>query len=162
MSRQTAVRRASSGRGRTGRRVNSTGRALQTTPDASRQRRSKSEGINAATTDAQSANSSPILSSVPPERTTRVRRSGRPSTTTSKPPVDGSSPQILRRSLRQSEEGARLWNPSSLDHNLTYQPSHSLKKTGQRHVEPEQQRDSATASDLAPVERTPTPEDSHR
>ena len=74
---KTAGRRVSSGRGRTDRQVNSTGRALQTTPDASRQRRSKSGGINAAITDSSACITQPHSPvQTPPRRTNREEALG--------------------------------------------------------------------------------------
>ena len=118
--------------------MNSTGRALQTTPDASRQRRSKSEGINAATTDAQSANSSPTPQFSTAGENYQGKKIGKTEYNNLQQPVDGSSPKSNEEAYDNRKKGSAL-EPEQLDHNLTYQPRHSLKKTGQRHVEPEQQ-----------------------
>ena len=157
MSRRQAGRRVSSGRGRTGRQANLTGEErFRQTPDALRQRRSKSEGINAATTDAPSANSSPT-----PQFSTAGEnyqgKIGNSDHNNLQPPVDGSSPQILRRSLQRRKKGSALQPEHQTDHNLSYKPRHPSRKTGQRHAKPEIQ-EIQQQHRLTPVERTPTPD----
>ena len=84
--------------------MNSTGRALQTTPVASRQRRSKSEGNNAATTDAPSANSSPTPQFSTAGENYQGKKIGKTEHNNLQQPVDGSSPKSNEEAY-DTEEG---------------------------------------------------------
>ena len=161
MSRRQAGRRVSSGRGRTDRQVNSTGRALQTTPVASRQRRSKSEGNNAATTDAPSANSSPTPQFSTAGENYQGKKIGKTEHNNLQQPVDGSSPKSNEEAYDIGRR-ARLWNPST--RRTTTSPTSHVTHRGRPGSVTRRRstRDPATASDLAPVERTPTPDNTHR
>ena len=102
--------------------MNSTGRALQTTPDASRQRRGKSEGINAATTDAQSANSSPTPQFSTAGENYQGKKIGKTEYNNLQQPVDGSSPKSYEEAYDNRKKGlgfgtrARLTTTSPTSH----------------------------------------------
>ena len=162
MSRRQAGRRVSSGRGRTGRQANLTGESASDKPDASRQRRSTSEGINAATTDSSACNSSPTPQFSTAGANYQGKKIEKIEHNNLQQPVDGSSPKSYEEAHDNRKKVSAL-EPEHLDHNLTYQPRHSPSSRRPGNVTRSRSTGHpATASDLAPVERTPTPDNTHR
>ena len=109
--RKQRIGRASSGRGRTGRRTEREERF--------RQRRTHQDNVEVsrrATTQPLPTlhlrTAAPLPSSAPPERTTRVRRSGTPTTTTSNNPLTVPPTKSYEEAYDIGRR-ARLWNPST-------------------------------------------------
>ena len=159
--RKQAVGRVSSGRGRTGRQANLTGESASDKPDASRQRRSTSEGINAATTDSSACNSSPTPQFSTAGENYQGKKIEKIEHNNLQQPVDGSSPKSNEEAYDIGRR-ARLWNPST--RRTTTSPTSHVTHRGRPGSVTRRRstRDPATASDLAPVERTPTPDNTHR
>ena len=111
------------------------------TPDASRQRRSKSEGINAATTDAPPANSSPT----PQFNTAGENYQGKIGNS------DHNNHPLTVPPIKSYEEAYNVKKDSALqpehqtDHNQSYKPSHPSRKTGQASREAGSSGETATA-----------------
>ena len=153
--RKQRIGRASSGRGRTGRRTEREERF--------RQRRTHQDNVEVsrrATTQPLPTlhlrTAAPLPSLTPPERTTRVR-SGTPTTTTSNHPLTVPPPKSYEEAYNV-ERRARLCNPSTR-RTTTFPTSHVTHRgrPGKRHAKPEIQ-EIQQQHRLTPVERTPTPD----
>ena len=124
-------------------------RALQTKPDASRQRRSTLGGINAATTDSSACNTQPT----PEFNTADTNYQGLKTGHKLRQPDDGSSNTPTKTKAHDKRKKDSDLEPEPCPHNLANTATSLVvtEETGQRHAYP--------SSERRKHRTTPTPDD---
>ena len=130
------------------------------TPDASRQRRSTPGGINAATTDSSACNKQPTPQFSTAGENYQGKKIEKIEHNNLQQPVDGSSPKSNEEAY-DTEEGLGFGTRAPDGPQPSLQATSPIEEDRAASREAGDPGDPATVPDLAPIERTPTPDITH-